>query len=241
MTAESLLNWPLLDSIQASDFRNAEPYPWLNFQGALREDGYRALTAEHPDLELFSYYFNQPRKHGQRPHNRYTLEWHEGLALPAAWQQLIDELRSKRYLAWLRRLTGCHWLRLHFHWHYAPSGGEVSPHCDSKRKLGSHIFYMNTAQDWRDEWGGETLVLNDGGRFDRESAPEFEDFDHIQPAKTLENCSLLFMRGGNSWHGVRAIQCPEDKLRKVFIVVINDASPWRRLRRKLKGKPADGV
>jgi hypothetical protein len=57
----------------------------------------------------------------------------------------------------------------------------VSPHCDSPKKLGSHIFYLNTKEDWDPSWGGETLILDDGGRlptlragfdrFRRRSAP----------------------------------------------------------------------
>ena len=49
-----------------------------------------------------------------------------------------------------------------------------SPHCDAVWKLGSHIFYFN--EDWNPGWGGETLVLDDGGRFSRRSAPDFDDF-----------------------------------------------------------------
>jgi hypothetical protein len=237
----TLFDWEAMETLQGRDFRNADPYPWINPQGLLHEEAYRALTGQHPDLALFRKAGDQYRKHGQRGHSRYTLEWEQGLQLPSAWQQFIDELRSDRYRDWLRRITGHRWLKLHFHWHYAPAGGEVSPHCDSKRKIGSHIFYMNTLDDWRQEWGGETLVLDDGGQFDKSSAPEFEEFRAIYPAQTLENYSFLFMRRGNSWHGVKAVECPEGQLRKVFIVVIYNGSPWRRLRRLLKGKAGDGV
>ena len=115
----------------------------------------------------------------------------------------------------------------------------MSPHCDSERKLGSHIFYFNTAQDWNPGWGGETLILDDGGRFKRESAPHFDDFARVIPSQALGNSSLLFARKGHSWHGVREIHCPEGYLRKVFIVVINRYTPVDRLRR-LFGKSAKG-
>jgi hypothetical protein len=38
----------------------------------------------------------------------------------------------------------------------------------------------------------------------------------------MDNHSFIFARRGNSWHGVREIDCPEDRLRKVFIVVVED-------------------
>ena len=107
----------------------------------------------------------------------------------------------------------------------------MSPHCDSRRKLGSHIFYFNTAQDWNPAWGGETLLLDDGGSFNRKSAPHFDDFRHVTVAEALDNRSLLFARTGHSWHGVREIKCPEGQLRKVFIIVINRYTPVDRVQR----------
>ncbi len=44
--------------------------------------------------------------------------------------------------------------------------------------------------------------------------------------------SFLFRRTEHSWHGVREIECPEDAMRKVFIVVIDD---WRLMRRLRSG------
>ena len=122
-------------------------------------------------------------------------------------------------------------LWLNFHWHYAPASASVSPHCDSPRKLGSHIFYMNDPRDWDPAWGGETVVLDDEGKFATRSAPKWEDFKSATPAVAIGNRSFLFARRGNSWHGVRAIPCPEGKLRKVFIVVVNDR--WKAMRKRL--------
>ncbi len=66
------------------------------------------------------------------------------------------------------------------------------------------------------------MVLDDGGRFKRGSAPAFEDFDRMISAETMDNHSFLFARRGNSWHGVREITCPAGQLRKVFVVVVED-------------------
>jgi len=240
-TAMPLLDWARLEGMDARAFRKTRPYPWANPQGLLTDSGWRQLVDSLPDVSRFERSFGVARKHGQRPHDRYVLEWEPGLELAAPWQAFIDELRSDRYRRWMARMIGTRFFTLHFHWHYAPASAEVSPHCDSKLKLGSHIFYMNAADDWREEWGGATLVLDDGDRFDKESAPEFGDFDAAWEARTLENYSFLFRRRGDSWHGVREIRCPDEHLRRVFIVVINDDSPWRRLKRWAKGRPRRGV
>jgi hypothetical protein len=230
------LDFERLEAIDPAAYRAQEPYPWVNPEGLLTPAGFDALRGSLPDLSLFEQRFGVARKAGQQPHDRYTLEYRDGTPVPAPWRAFIEELRSERYRRGLIRLLGTRSLALNFHWHYTPRGCSVSPHCDSSRKLGSHIFYFNTEYDWRPEWGGETLVLDDRGRFPTRSAPRFEDFDRILPADAIGNRSFLFSRRGNSWHGVREIRCPEGLMRKVFIVVLNRNSPVDRLRAKLSGK-----
>lgn len=235
-----MLAFRQLETLDPALFQKTEPYPWINPHGLLTDAAFRTLVRDLPDVSRFERPPDQIRKHGQRPHTRFSLEWEPGMELAASWDQFIDELRGPEYRDWLAGMIGTRWFSMSFHWHYTPAGGEISPHCDARRKLGSHIFYLNTDDDWRAEWGGETLVLDDSGRFAVNSAPEFEDFDASYPARTLENYSLLFRRRANSWHGVRAVQCPEGYMRRVFIVVINEASPWGRFRRWIKRKPVVG-
>lgn len=216
------LNYELLDSCDPQAFQATKPYPYWNPQGVLTAEGFRRLVDTLPTTDVMQPFFNVQRKHGQDPHDRYTLEYDRHSKVSDDWKAFIAELRGPRYGKWLRGMFGRQRLRLNFHWHYAPAGASVSPHCDSPRKLGSHIFYLNEAPDWDPSWGGETVVLDDGGRFSPKSAPKWEDFPPGIAAETLGNRSFLFARCGNSWHGVRAIRCPEGKLRKVFIVVVND-------------------
>ena len=183
-------------------------------------------------VEIFDKVAGKKRAYGQKPHDRYALEYEEGLSLPAAWQEFIEELREGPYREMLCRLAGVRDLELRFHWHWATRGESVSPHCDAKRKLGSHIFYLNTADEWDPAWGGETLVLDDGGKsFPRSSSPEFEEFASEVHAEARDNWSFIFTRRGNSWHGVREITCPEGHFRKVFIVVLDKPGFRRRLAR----------
>jgi hypothetical protein len=222
-----------LSAFDAQAFRVRRPYPWCNLAGALREEAFEQLRADMPALELFKPVFGKARRHGQQSHDRYVLEYEPGLALPPAWQAFIDELEGPQYRAWLARELGTGGFESRYLRHNTPAGASVSPHCDAKRKLGSHIFYFNTAADWDPAWGGETVILDDGGRFSARSAPAFEDFDAVESSETLGNRSLLFSRNGNSWHGVRELRCPQGTLRKVFIVVIERAALAMRLRRLL--------
>jgi hypothetical protein len=224
-----------LAAIDAAAFRAQKPYPWVNPSGLLTETGYRRLLQTLPDVSLFTPFFGVRRAHGQQSHDRFVLEYRNDLAVAAPWREFIAELRGREYRAFLLRLLGVRAVTLSFHWHYTPAGCSVSPHCDAKHKLGSHIFYFNTPEDWEPAWGGETLILDDEGRFDRRSAPRFEDFSRIFAAETLGNRSLLFARTAHSWHGVRELRCPPGALRKVFIVVINRDTPLDRLRRLLGG------
>jgi hypothetical protein len=235
------LDYDRLESLDADAFRRQSPYPWINPAGLLTPEGYRRLLAGLPDPSLFTPYFGVPRAHGQRSHDRFTLEYRTDLKVADDWHAFVAELRGPGYRRFLRRMFDRRLLRLKFHWHFTPRGCSVSPHCDAVHKLGSHIFSFNTEEDWDPAWGGQTLILDDTGRFNRRSAPRFEDFDRVIAAETMGNRSLLFARRGNSWHGVRELTCPEGALRKVFIVVVDDwvlglrRDLWNRLRGKAGG------
>ncbi len=216
-----LLDPNVLDSIGTEAFQRADPFPYANPEGVLTDAAFETLRASLPDLSLFEESFGKRRAHGQQPHDRYVLEYDEGLTVPDVWHELVEELRGERYTGFLARLLGTDALWMNFHWHYTPRGCSVSPHCDALRKLGSHIFYFSTDDDWDPAWGGETRMLADGGALGRRSAPDFEDFAREVPAEAMGNRSFVFARTPHSWHGVRPLASPEGVLRKVFIVVIN--------------------
>ena len=235
------LNTDTLESIDTSAFRSRDPFPWSNPRGILTESGYRELLANMPPVEQFTPFFGKVRKHGQKSHERYVLEYTDEVVLPDPWRQFVEELRGDTYRGFIRDLLGGAAFKFRFHWHYTPNGCSVSPHCDARGKLGSHIFYMNDRDEWDPAWGGETVILDDHGRFPAQSNPEFSDFDTAVPAETMDNRSLIFGRRGNSWHGVHRIHCPAGYYRKVFIVVFEERRPLRlalkRLRRLALGKP----
>jgi hypothetical protein len=229
------LDYERLDKILARDFRSRRPFPWANPEGVLTGEAFRHLMDHLPDLSLFEKRFGYSRDFGQKGHDRYSLEYDKSLEIHPSWHAFVDELHGHRYRQFLRRLYGFRPMKLSFHWHYTPSGCAVSPHCDSRAKIGSHIFYLNTEDDWKSEWGGQTLVLDDHGRLDCKSSPDFEDFQETTIAESIGNRSLIFRRTPNSWHGVKAINCPEGRMRRVFIVVIERVRPIKSIRNYLRG------
>jgi Rps23 Pro-64 3,4-dihydroxylase Tpa1-like proline 4-hydroxylase len=216
------LDFDRLDAVDAEAFQSQKPFPFANPERLLSDAGYQRLLASLPNVAMFDDDFGRERKFGQECHDRYNLEYREGLDISQPWQEFIGELRGERYRAFLARLFGTGSFGLRFHWHYAPSGCWVSPHCDSKRKLGSHLFYLNSSQDWDPSWGGQTVALDDGGRFPHNSSPAIEDFEGAVEADCLDNKSFIFRRTPHSWHYVKRVSCPKDFLRKVFIVVVDD-------------------
>ena len=229
------LDTGVLDGLDAERFREQTPYPWINPEGVLRQEALCALRENLPGIETFQTRIGETRRYGQKPHDRFALEYAEGLPLPSPWQEFVDELRDGPYRSLLCRLTGKPDMALRFHWHWATAGDSVSPHCDARRKLGSHVFYLNRETEWDPKWGGETLVLDDDGRLSRNSSPGFEDFSEIIHARATGNRSLLFTRRGNSWHGVSEIRCPAGHFRKVFIVVLEKPRLRSQLRRAFSG------
>jgi hypothetical protein len=228
------LNAALLDAIDPAGFQAQKPFPWINLQHFVVPDRYLELLQSLPDLGRFTPFFGKQRKHGQASHDRYILDYERGMDIAPPWRDFVEELCSRRYRDFICRLLQVPHVRFRFHWHFTPNGGEVSPHCDSRGKIGSQIFYLNTPDDWDWSWGGETVILDDGGRIPPDNAPAFEDFDAEFVAQTRDNRSLLFGRRGNSWHGVRRINCPENYYRKVFIVVFEEYRPLRMAMKKTR-------
>jgi hypothetical protein len=229
---------------EAPAFLGREPFPWAGHQGVIQADGFRRLCAEMPDPELFQAQFGQARGYGQQSHDRYALQYRPKLdaALPPPWREFIAELHSEPYAAFLRQVYGLapnERFVLSMHWHHAPAGASVSPHTDARRKIGSHIFYFNTEDDWEPGWGGQTLVLDVEGRLSAHASPALESMRQVAASEILGNQSFMFKRTERSWHAVAPITCPPGHLRKVFIVVVNRVN-FQVLWRRLRGKDPDG-
>ena|SRR3990167_4011489 len=214
------ININKLAGASEKSFLKISPYPWLNLHELVTPEGFDELLGSLPDVSMFEKSFNLERSHGQKPHDRYELRYSDSLILSPAWKSFIEELSSAEYGAELKRLFGVKNFNIRFQWQYSFNGCSVSPHCDSRNKIGSQIFYLNTSDNWKEEWGGQTLVLDDGGKLNCDSAPDITQFHNKIAVRTLGNYSLLFARTDHSWHSVGALQSPPDVLRKIFTVII---------------------
>ena len=236
------LNYNYIKSIAPEVFQKQRPYPWINIENTLTPEGFERLRTTLPDVSLFDRNVGVKRTYGQDYHDRYLLHYQQGLTLSEPWRDFIAELQGKTYLSFLRGLFGLgkeKSLILTMEWYYAWQGCGVSPHCDARRKLATHIFYFNTEEDWKEDWGGKILIMDDGGRLKPHSAPAFDDLKVAAALDPRGNSSLLFQRTDHSWHGVHPLAAPPNHLRKLFLVTINIPTLqvwWRRVR----GKDPDG-
>ncbi len=203
------LNLDALDGLSAPAFRQQRPYPWADIQDTLTAEGHARLRAELPECSTFTRVDFSKTACGGAGHDRLSLQYQPGMPLPQVWDNFIAELRGPEYLAFVGRMCGIRNTRRllpTFHWFYSWQGCAVSPHCDAQRKLATHIFYFNTDEDWDPAWGGQFLIMDDQGRLDRRSRPDFSELQVAAALQTRGNGSLLFQRTAHSWHGVRPLR-----------------------------------
>jgi hypothetical protein len=239
----SYLNFETLKEVSAEAFKAQKPYPWAHMQSTLTDEGWHKLRQSMPDISQFYKMVGVKRGYGQGPHNRGILHYRPGVNCSEVWKEFIAELNGKEYDSFLRRMLG---LRpeqeviLTMEWYYAWKGCSVSPHCDARRKLATHIFFFADDADWPREWGGDILILDDEGRWKAHSAPKFADLKVAASLDLRKNGSLLFERTEHSWHGVKPLASLDENIyRKLFIITVNIPTFqvwWRRLR----GKDPDG-
>lgn len=237
------LNRECIDGVSGETFQQQQPYPWVNIQNSLTPAGFEQLRDTLPDVSQFRRMVGVKRGYGQGSHDRAILHYLPNLALPQPWKDFIAEIQGPYYESFLRRMLNVpadQRLILTMEWYYAWQGCGVSPHCDARRKLATHIFYFNTEEDWKADWGGHILILDDERRLKAHSAPSFNELKVAQSLDPRGNASLLFQRTEHSWHGVHPLGSPNpETLRKLFIITTNVPNFqvwWRRVR----GKDPDG-
>ncbi|MDF7676493.1 hypothetical protein PT286_07060 [Neisseriaceae bacterium ESL0693] len=234
-------NVEVLRSYSPEVFNAVHPFPHHLFKNILLPEAFDELYQDFPSLNLFEKHVNLIRgKSGQRPHNRYYMAYERsiyhnkrhGLAdsavgvatmdnLPPVWQRFMQEIfTSEDYRLFLMRLLGCapDEYKIRYAWHVGETDSEVSPHVDSPDKIGTHIFYFNTRDDWHLEWGGSILALGD--KKVPQTNPDISDFGQIQSFDIRDNSSFLFKNTGNGWHGVEKLTCPANHYRRLFNVIV---------------------
>ncbi len=230
--SSSFLNYKVMSAIDPGEFRSKVPFPWINLDSLLTDEGFKTLLRDYPDIDLFEQHRGIERRFGQRPHDRYYMAFGEsihhavdrqgrGIAhradLSVAWRDFIDELETGAYRRLVEQLLGGIKSKPRYDWHIGVTGSEVSPHVDADAKVATHLFFFNTDKDWYPRWGGETLILD--GKLVDAMNPGFNDFTSRRRIKTLDNHSLLFQNTPKAWHGVETLKCPKGARRRLFNVV----------------------
>ena len=110
----------------------------------------------------------------------------------------IEQLSSRNYLiifkelwkykSFIKKALGCTDFKIRFDFHRTRGGLDVSPHIDSKGKIGSHLFYF-MPDGWTDEMGGKTIFYRDR-KVDKMN-PEPEDFEDYTTTSVIGNRSCL--------------------------------------------------
>ncbi len=233
--SNKFINYELLKKFDKQLFLENEPCCWYNFHQFLTPEGFQQLYQDYPALDLFEKHEGIKRRDGQKPHDRYYLAYnispYEGTRrgkageaavqhqdLPKSWQLFVKELTtSRKYHNFIRSLFEVSDFTIRFDWHVATANCDVSPHLDSYRKIGSHLFYFNTNQDWNSDWGGATLLLS--GKPEEVKNPDFSDFTSETQTQIIDNRSFMFRNTPTAWHGVKPLTCPEDKYRRLFNII----------------------
>jgi hypothetical protein len=238
-------NQRLMSRFKKSDFTQRQPFPWYNFRSFLKENAFQQLYREFPALDFFETHEGLYRKYGQRSHDRYYLAYEETIyqyikrehaddlppkgvihhhQLPKPWQDFMSALEGDpQYRQFICDLLGTDSFKARYAWHVATAGRSVSPHLDTSEKIGTHIFYFNTRDDWKREWGGSTLVLSDKNY--KGMNPEISDFGKVEAVEVLNNRSFLFKNQPEAWHAVDTINCPPNSYRRIFNVIFEAAKP----------------
>jgi hypothetical protein len=229
----NFIDYEYLQSFNQKKFLENKPFPWYNFSNFLTQEGFQQLLQNFPTLELFEKHEGLKRVYGQRPHNRYYLAYgtsvyhqinrqDEGVIdckhLPRSWQMFIKELETSQiYQNFIKSLFEVADFQIRYAWHIGVTNSEVSPHKDAEQKIGTHIFYFNTSDDWETSWDGSTLVL--GNKLKDSMNPDFSDFTTVIPTQFTNNHSFLFKNTFKAWHGVKPLTCPKGKYRRLFNVI----------------------
>ncbi|WP_050371980.1 2OG-Fe(II) oxygenase [Streptomyces acidiscabies] len=123
-------------------------------------------------------------------------------ALPASWQQFVDDVVSAPYRAALSALTGVDLdpCLVEARMTRYARGCWIEPHTDRPDKAVTHLFYFNDG--WDAEWSGDLRLLR--------SADMDDCAKRVAPTT---GTSVVLVRSDRSWHGVPPVSetCPVDR------------------------------
>jgi 2OG-Fe(II) oxygenase superfamily len=187
------------------EYRLAEPFPHIVIDDFLDPGLLRDIGTNYPSRE--------GKSHFNRSQERLKYQFHDGDIPYEATRNLLGELNSRAFLAFLSGLTGIKGLIADPYFeggglHETLAGGHLSIHADfnvhSKMKVERRLnllIYLN--QDWPDDYGGELEL------WDRSMTNCVKSVAPVLGRAVIFNTSL------DSFHGQPdPVRCPASRSRK---------------------------
>ncbi|HMR43906.1 MAG TPA: 2OG-Fe(II) oxygenase [Saprospiraceae bacterium] len=219
-----------------NQYQSAKPYPHIQLENFLEEWAAEKAMRDFPDVKdagWIHYLHVNEKKHGL---NKMEL-------LPPFIQEVIRELNSEEFVAWLSELTGIKNLMPDDSLeggglHQSKRGGflnihadfTVHPHKRNWRRRVNLLVYLN--ENWQPEYRGELeLWERDMSACAQKILPVF-------------NRAAIFNTDEDSYHGLPdPIQCPENMTRKsiaLYYFTEEKEMPKKRAT-NYRARPGDGV
>lgn len=199
------------------EYLSTDPFPWSNIQDLIFRDKYWQLVSEMPG----------PRDESEWNYNRINFSINppdydsSDIYINNDWLNLLNEFKSDLYLSMVETLTGLHRSRFHlkFQWTYRKED-PIKPHPDVEKKRHVLVCFM-FEPDYQSEWKGSTIILKvkNGIDLERQWTEDFSPFQYILYPKTFPNYSVMFNVGYDSYHAGDDILFPENRHRKIFMVI----------------------
>jgi Rps23 Pro-64 3,4-dihydroxylase Tpa1-like proline 4-hydroxylase len=191
----------------AKQYRSNQPFPHAHLKDFLEPDAAREMMEEFPEpnsKEWTQYKHQNENKMGLPKRDLF----------PLRIRQVVDELNSPAFVAWLGELTGIKGLVADETLeggglHQSAAGGFLNVHADftmhhhhkNWRRRINLIVYLN--EGWQPEWGGAIEL------WDREMSR------CVAQVPPLLNHALIFNTDETSFHGFpERLTCPEGASRK---------------------------
>lgn len=228
--------WKAVFEEKAAEYQNAHPYPYAMFENFLDPMAAKKAMEAFPrvkDQGWIHYVHVNEKKHGL---NKMDL-------IPAYLQEVIRELNSDQFVAYLSKLTGIPGLKADPSLeggglHQSQRGGflnihadfTVHPHKRNWRRRVNVLIYLN--EMWMPEYRGELeLWTRDMQVCAQKISPVF-------------NRCVIFNTDEDSYHGLPdPIQCPEGMTRKsiaLYYFTEEGAAP-RKKATNYRARPGDGI
>ncbi len=104
------------------------------------------------------------------------------------------------------------------------NGGHILPHTDTPAKIVTLVVSILDEEEWDPSYGGGTVINRPKdarltyNQLNRQST--FDDMEVIDTFPFEPNQAVIFVKTFNSWHSVRPMTGPAEKMRKTLIINI---------------------